>query len=112
MSSAAQHDVSVQALAAQIEETIFEPDLFRIFLLTKDRHGEFAGRPEHFDIGREDLDRASRQTGILRIGRPLADPAVDPHDPFGPQRLHLPKYRRIRIGDDLGDAVMVAQVDE
>ena len=38
--------------------------------------------------------------------------AVDADDPLGAQRLGVGESRRIRIGDALGQAVVVAQIDE
>ncbi len=42
-------DVAVQPLAPQIEEAVFEADLFRIFLLAEHRHRQFGGRAQHLD---------------------------------------------------------------
>ena len=50
MICAALHDVVVQLVAAQIEEAVLEPDLFRIFLIAEHRHRQFAGRPQHLDL--------------------------------------------------------------
>ena len=40
---AAHHDVAVQALAPQVEEAVFEPDLLGIFLLAEHRQRQLAG---------------------------------------------------------------------
>ena len=112
MICAALHDVVVQPVAAQIEEAVLEPDLLRIFLIAEHRHRQFAGRPQHLDLGDEDLDRAGRQVGVLGAGRALAHLAVDPHHPFGAQRLGVLEGRAVGIGHHLGEAVVVAQVDE
>ena len=47
---AAQHDVLVQLLAAQVEEAVFQPRLFGIVLVAEHRQRQFAGGPEHFGI--------------------------------------------------------------
>ena len=39
---AAGHDVLMQPLAAQVEETVLEPDILRIFLLAEHRQRQFA----------------------------------------------------------------------
>ena len=102
----------MQPLAAQIEETIRQPDFFRIFLVAEHRHRQFAGGTQHFDLGDVDLDGAGRQVGVLGAGGALAHVAVDPHHPLRAQLLRVLEGRRVRIGYHLSDAVMVAQVDE
>ena len=112
MTCAALHDVVVQVLAAQIEEAVFEPGFLRIFLLAEHRHRQFAGRPEHLDLADIDLDRAGRQVGVLGAAGPAAHLAVDAHHPFRAQRLGDLEGRAVGIGHHLGEAVMVAQIDE
>ena len=112
MICAAQHDVVVQLLAAQIEEAVLEPDLLGIFLLAEHRQRQLGGRPQHLDLVDIDLDRAGRQVGVLGAVRAAAHLAVDADHPFGAQRLGDLEGRAVGIGDHLGQAVMVAQVDE
>ena len=47
---AARHDVLMQLVAAQIEEAVFQPDVFGIFLLAKHRQRQFTGRAKHLDL--------------------------------------------------------------
>ncbi len=68
----AQHDVVVQILAAQIEEAVFEPDLFRIILLAEHRHRQFGGRAQHLDLVDIDLDLSGRQLGVFGAGGAFA----------------------------------------
>ena len=112
MTCAALHDVLVQVLAAQVEETVFEPDFLWIVLIAEHRHRQFAGRPQHLDLADVDFDLAGRQVRVHGAARPAAHLAVDPHHPLRAQRLGHLKSRAVRVGDDLGQAVMVAQVDE
>ena len=109
---AALHDVAVQPLAPQVEEAVFEADVLGIFLVAEHRHRQFAGRPQHLDLGGEDLDGAGRQVRVVGAGRARAHPAVDPDDPFRAQLFRGLEGRRIRVGHHLGEAVMVAQIDE
>ncbi len=109
---AAQHDVGVQVLAAQIEEAIFEPDLFRIILLAEHRHRQFGGWAQHFDLVDIDFDLAGGQFGIDGAFRPPPHFAVDAHHPFRAQRFGKLERRAVGIGDNLGQTVVVAQVDE
>jgi hypothetical protein len=106
------HDVPVQPLAAQIEEAVLQADVFRIFLVAENRHRQFRRRTQHLDLGRKHLDLPGRQIGIVGTRRAGAHLAVDPHHPFRAQRLGRLEGRAVGIGHDLGQAVMVAQVDE
>ncbi len=102
----------MQVLAPQVEEAVLEPDLFGIFLVAEHRHRQFAGRSQHLDLADIDLDRAGRQVRVVGALWALTHLAVDPHHPFRAQRLRQLEGRRIRVGHHLGDAVVVAQVDE
>ena len=109
---AAGHDVLVQLLATQVEEAILEPDVFRIFLLAEHRQRQLGCRPKHLDLADIDLDRAGRQFRIVGAIGTAADLAVDPHHPFRAELFHFLERRRVRVRHALGDAVMVAQIDE
>ena len=109
---AAFHDIGVQAVAPQIEEAVLQPDFFRVFLIAEHRHRQLGGRSQHLDLGDVDLNCAGRHLGILGAAGTAAHLAVDLHHPFGAQLFHLLERRAVRIGDHLGEPVMVAQVDE
>ena len=109
---AAGHDVLVQFLATQVEETVLKPYVFRIFLLARDRQRQLGGRAQHLDRADIDLDLAGRQFGIDGAFGTMAHLAVDPHHPFRAELFDFRERRRILVGHALGDAVMVAQVDE
>ena len=108
----ARHDVLVQRLAAQIEEAVLQADVFRIFRLAEHRQRQFAGRAQHLDLADVDLDLAGRQIVIVGAFGAAADLAVDPHHEFRAQLFGLRERRRVRIDHALGQAVMVAQIDE
>ena len=55
---------------------------------------------------------AGRHVGIFGARGALAHLAVDAHDPFGAQLLGDLERRAVRVGHDLRQAVMVAQIDE
>ena len=109
---AAGHDVLVQLLATKVEETVLKPYIFRIFLLAEHRQRQFAGRTQHLDLADVKLDRAGRQFRIVGAVGTAAHLAVDPHHPLRAQLFGVLEGRRIRIGDALRQAVMVAQIDE
>jgi hypothetical protein len=105
-------DVLVQLVAAKIEEAVLKPDIFRIFLLAEYRHGQFCRGPKHLDLGGVDLDKPRCQLRVLGAGGTLAQFAVDPHHPFRTQLFRHLERRRIRVGNALRQAVMIAQIDE
>ncbi len=102
----------MDAVAAQIEEAIFQPQLFRIFSLAEYRHRQFAGSAQHLDLGREQFDFAGRQILVVGAVGALAQLAVDADHPFGAQRLGNLERGAVGIGHDLRDPVVVAQIDE
>src|SRR5262249_28375778 len=108
----AHHDVAVQPLAAQIEKTVFEPNVLRVFLLAEHWHRQLIGGPEDPHFAYVDIDGARRQVRILGTDGTSAYLAVDAHHPFGAQRLGRLERWRVGVGHHLGDAVMIAQVDE
>ena len=50
----ARHDVPVQRLAAQVEEAVLQPDVFRIIRLAEHRQRQLLGRRQHFELADED----------------------------------------------------------
>ena len=59
-----------------------------------------------------EADRAGGEVGIHRRPVPRLDRAVDGDDAFQLQPFQHRQRRAVGIGDDLGHAVMVAQIDE
>ena len=108
----AQHDVLVQLVAPQVEEPISEPRILGIGLVAEHRQRQIASRPQNFDVAHVNLDQAGRHFGIFGAGRAFAHPSVDPDDEFGAQLFRFAEGGRIRIDHALGEAVMVAQIDE
>jgi hypothetical protein len=106
------HDVLVQLFAAQIEEAVFQADVFGIFVVAEHRQRKVAGRAQHLDLADIDLDLAGRQVVIVGALGAAAGLAVHPHHEFRAQLLGLRKCRRVRIDHALGKAIMVAQIDE
>jgi hypothetical protein len=107
----ARHDVGVQRLAAQVEEAIAQADILGIFLLAGDRHRQFFGRRAPWRPWRRLRSRRS-QVGI--DGRFVAGlhHAVDGHHAFDAAGFEEGERGAVAVGHDLGDAVVVAQVDE
>jgi hypothetical protein len=102
----------VKPLAAQIEKPVLEPDVLGIFLLAEHRHRQLAGRTQHLDRADIDLDGTGREVRVFGAGGAPAHLAIDPHYPFRSQLLGVLEGRRIGIDHHLGEAVVIAQVDE
>jgi hypothetical protein len=81
-------------------------------LIPEHRHRQLSGRTEHFDLADVNFNGARRQVRVLGAGRTLAHLAVDTHHPFRAQLLGILERGRVGIGHHLGNAVMIAQVDE
>ena len=108
----AQQHVGVQTLAAKVEVAVFEPDILGIFGIAGDRHRQFRGGRLDVDGACDDLDLAGRQLRVHHVGRPGNDLAGHRHHRFDAQRFEGAKHRAVGVGDDLGNPVMVAQIDE
>ncbi|MNV34162.1 hypothetical protein D3C71_1255690 [compost metagenome] len=105
-------DVLMQRLAAKIEEAVLQANIFRIFRLTEDRQRQFLGNTKNLDLLRVKLDLAGRHALVDCVFRTRLDEAVDADDPFATHGLGDLEGRAVWIGNHLGDAVMVAKVDE
>lgn len=108
----AQQHVGVQPLAPQIEIAIFEADFLGIFILAEHRHRQFLRRRLYHDIAGAQFDFAGRQRRIHRLGRTRHHIAGDGDDRLGAQFVEHRMRRAVAVGYDLGDAIMVAQIDE
>ena len=113
MTCAAQHDVGVQLLAAQIEEAVFQPRVLGIVLVAEHRQRQLAppGRAPRSRARRPRPRRSACRGSRCRRGRLRTSPST--------RTTHSERSfsacgegRRIRIDHALGEAVMVAQVDE
>ncbi len=108
----AQHDVGVLALAAQIEETVGEAHLLGVFGFAVDRKGQWLRGRQQFERGDHQLNFPGCQAGVDRILGALDDPPGQRHDALEPKRVNLAKQSRRHVDHALGDAVVVAQIDE
>jgi len=108
----AQHDVIMQFFAPQIEKAIAQPHFFRVVLLAENGHGQFGGGSQNLDSGHVDFDEAGRHFGIFGARGAAPDLSVDPDDPFRTKFFGLRESRRIRVRHALGDAIMIAKINE
>jgi hypothetical protein len=108
----AQHDIGVNRLAPEIEETIFEPHLLGIIGVGIDRQRQRLRLGEHLERRDLQLHLAGRQLGIDGLGRAFHNRAADADYAFEPLRIGALEERARAIDDALGDAVMVAEVDK
>ncbi len=105
-------DVLVQSVAAQVEEAVFEANVFRIIRLAKHRQRQFLRLGKHFDRAGENLHLTGRQVLVDRLVCACLHLAIDTDHPFATNAFSRLERRRIGIGDDLRHAVMIAQIDE
>src|SRR5690242_18029506 len=99
-------------VASQIEEPVFQPDLFRVILLPEYRHRQLVRRPEHFDLVDVDFDLTGMQFRIFRAGWASAHLAVNTYNPYRSQGLGELERLAVGIGHDLSEPVVVAQIDK
>ncbi len=102
----------MQRVAAQVEEAVLEANVFRIFELAKDGQRQFLGRGKHFDVAGENFDLAGRHVGVHGVVGAGLHLAVNPDNPFTTHGFRQLERRRIRAGDDLRQAIMIADIDE
>jgi len=102
----------MQRFAPQIEEAVFQPHVFGVRLFVSDWQREFFRCTLHRDLARIDLNFAGGEARVHCLGRTRLDLAFDRHNRFHPQPVKHRQRGRIRIDNDLGNAVMIAQIDE
>jgi hypothetical protein len=108
----AEHDVGVQPLAPEVEVAILKADVLGIVLLARDRQRQFGGGALHRHAPCEHLDFAGRQVGVGRALGARLHHAVDRNDALDPQTVEDRKRGAVGVRNDLGDAVVVAKIDE
>ena len=108
----AQHDVLVHALAAEIEEAVGQAQLVGVFLLGVHLHRQHFGKRLHLDLGGLQLDLAGGQAGVHCITLTGDNRAGDSDHAFEADAVDDGEGRGVCSEDDLGDAVMVAQIDK
>ncbi|MPL89883.1 hypothetical protein SDC9_35925 [bioreactor metagenome] len=108
----AQDHLLVQAVAAQVEEAIGEAGFLGVVLIAEHRQRQLVGGTEDFHLAGIDLDLAGRDLRVDQLGRARLHRAVDADHPFGAHLLERGEGGAVAVADDLGDAVVVAQVDE
>ena len=102
----------MERFAPEIEEAIFEADVLGVFLLARHGQRQFFGGALDSHGPREHLDRAGRQIGVHGLRRARLYLALNRHNAFCPQRIEHRQRGAVFIGDNLRDAVMIAQIDE
>ena len=109
---AAQHDVVVELLAPQVEEAISQPRILGIRLVAEHRQRQFAGWPQHFDLTDINLDAARRHCPGFSVPAGRLRTLPSSRTTHSERSFSASEGRRIRIDHALGQAVMVAQIDE
>ncbi len=102
----------MQTLATQVEEAVAQARFLRILLIAKHRHRQFGSFRQNLYGLNAHLDVTSRQVGVFGLVRAGDHFAIDLDNAFGTQALDSFKARRFGVQDQLGQTVVVAQVDE
>jgi hypothetical protein len=108
----AQQDVLMDALAAQIEEPVAQPDLLARILVAIDLERQHLGGGKQLEGLGLNLDLAGRQLAVDRLGAALHHLAVDAHHELRARALDRLEDRARGIHHALGDPVMVPEVQE
>jgi hypothetical protein len=109
----AQDDVALQAWPAQIEVSVFEPDVFRNRRIIGNRERRRLCLVEHSELTHDDLDLARRDLGIHRVRGPAANLTADADDVLRAQALGLRHQRLVVfVENHLRHAATIAHVDE
>jgi hypothetical protein len=110
---AAQHDVPVQLVLAQVEEAVLQSQLLRggvVLLVDRDR--QRLGHRLHDHVGSVELDLAGGELGVHCRGFAHHHLAAHRDDALAAHRLGRLEHRARDVDHDLGHPVMVAQIDE
>ena len=108
----AQHDVFVHMLAPEVEKAVAQPGLFRKVAVAVhlDRQ-RFGGGLERERIG-DHLDFAGRKVRVDGLVAARHHLAGDGDHPFETDMLGIREERLLRLEHHLGQAEMIAKVDE
>ena len=112
MTRRAEHDVGVEPFAPQVEIAVFEADFLGIFGLASNRHRQFGGGRLDLDRVGDQLDIAGGKLGVDRPALTRDDLAGDGHNRLDTQPVENVQRLAPGTGNDLGQAVMIAQIDE
>lgn len=108
----AQHDVAVHALAAQVEEAVLQAALLTHSVVGVDLERQLLRGAQQLDLGNLDLDLAGGQLGVDVLGAARDDLSVDADDRLLVDLVEGLIGGGAGAGDELRDAVVVAQIDE
>ena len=108
----AERDVALHLLAPQVEIAVAQPDLLAIVGVAVDLERQRRGGGFDVSLGDLHLDMAGRQVRIDRIVRAPDYRAGHRQHALQLDRVHDGEGRVAGLGDALGHAVMVAQVEE
>ncbi len=102
----------MQPVTAEIKIPVAQADIFGVFLIAENGHGQFIGRRLDSELADINLDTAGRQVGIYGLLAAGDHLAGDGDDAFRTNTLHSLEIRHIMFDHALGNPVMVAQIDK
>ena len=107
-----QHDIVVQSLATQVEIAVTQANILRVFGIAEHGERQFGRRRLHRHLAGAQFDVAGGQVGVGRLAGAGDDFAGNRDHGFGAGTVDRLERFRVDIGNDLGDAEMIAQIDE
>ena len=102
----------MNAVTAEIEEAVLEANVFGIFGIAEYRQGQFLGFRMNRDFASGYFNEAGWKVLVFGARGTGLHLAVNPYDPFGTDLFRRLEGRRGRVNHNLGQAIMVAQIDE
>ncbi len=99
-------------LPAEIEEAIAQPRLLRVVALGVDLERQELGRRLDHQLVRDQLDSTGRELRVDRLLAARDHMAGDRQHALQAHPLGIPEKRLLGLEHDLGEAVVVAQIDE
>ena len=102
----------MQAFTAQVQEPVPEPHFLGIFGLARHLHGQHVGRRLHFQRLDGEFHLAGGQAAVDGVVGALHHRSGHRDDAFRARLLGDPEERAGDVDDALGQAVVIAQIDE
>ena len=109
---AAEHQIPLLLLPPQVEEAVAQAQILGEVLFARHLDRQHFRGGLHRDLAHAQLDLPGRELRVHRPGFPRHDFPGHRHHAFGADRIEGLEARRALRHDALGQAVMIAQIDE
>ena len=102
----------MDAITAQVEKAVLQANVFGIVLLAKNRQRQFASLGLNLHLINADFNFTRCEVFVDSVARARDDTAGESRHEFGPQSVNCLESRTVGFHHALGQAVVVAQIDE